>query len=118
MMIIDGGITMYKITLKARGQQFEYECGSNVTPLRAARDRFIPIPTGCQVGGCGMCKVKVLDGKYAQELIRSHDALSDEDLENGYALACCMTAKTDLEIITVEDYDKMQNEAAKLTEAK
>ena len=33
-----------------------------------------------------MCKVKVLDGEYEQEVIRSHDALSDEDLENGYAL--------------------------------
>ena len=90
---------------------------NNVTPLRAARNQFIPIPTGCQVGGCGMCKVKVLDGEYDQEVIRSHDALSDEDLENGYALACCMTAKSDLEIITVEDYEKLQSEA-KVAEAK
>ena len=52
---------MYKVTLKARGQQFEYSCPPNVTPLRAARDQFIPIPTGCQQGGCGMCKVKVLE---------------------------------------------------------
>ena len=27
---------MYKVTLKARGQQFEYSCASNATPLRAA----------------------------------------------------------------------------------
>ena len=39
---------MYKVTLKARNQQFEYDCAPNVTPLRAARDQFIPIPTGCQ----------------------------------------------------------------------
>ena len=39
---------MYKVTLKARKQQFEYYCAPNVTPLRAARDLFIPIPTGCQ----------------------------------------------------------------------
>jgi ferredoxin len=111
---------MYKVTLKARGQQFEYSCASNATPLRAARDQFIPIPTGCQQGGCGMCKVKVLDGQYAQELVRSHEALSDEELENGYALACCMTPKSDLDIITVEDYEKRQNEynAANLAETK
>ena len=24
---------MYKVTLKARGQQFEYACAQNVTPL-------------------------------------------------------------------------------------
>ena len=111
---------MYKITLKARGQQFEYSCASNVTPLRAARDQFIPIPTGCQQGGCGMCKVKVLDGQYAQELVRSHDALSNEELDNEYALACCMTPKSNLEIITIKDYEKQQNEsdAAKLAGTK
>ena len=97
---------MYNITLKARGQQFEYACAPNVTPLRAARDQFIPIPTGCIRGGCGMCKVKVLNGEYDQELIRSHDALSDAELANGYALACCMTPNSNLELITVEDYEK------------
>ncbi|MCQ6275475.1 2Fe-2S iron-sulfur cluster binding domain-containing protein [Bacillus sp. V3B] len=111
---------MYKVTLKARGQQFGYSCPPNVTPLRAARDQFIPIPTGCQQGGCGMCKVKVLDGQYAQELVRSHEVLSNEELKNGYALACCMTPKGDLDIITVEDYEKRQNEsnAVKLAETK
>ena len=79
--------------------------------FRAARDQFIPIPTGCIRGGCGMCKVKVLNGDYDQELVRSQDALSDEELANGYALACCMTAKSDLEIITVEDEKKQQNES-------
>src|SRR4051812_21939380 len=102
---------MYKVTLEARNQNFEYFCAPNVTPLRAARDLFIPIPTGCQRGGCGMCKVKVLDGEYDQELVRSHDALSDEELESGYALACYMTPKSDLEMITIEDYEKLQNES-------
>jgi ferredoxin len=111
---------MYKVTLKARGQQFEFNCGSTGTPLRAARDQFIPIPTGCQQGGCGMCKVKVLEGEYEQKLIRSHDALSDEELENRYALACCMSPKGDIEIIAVEDYEKLLNKSneEKLTETK
>ena len=99
---------MYKITLKARGQQFDYTCPANVTPLKAARDLFIPIPTGCTRGGCGICKVKVLNGEYDQELIRSHDALSDAELAKGYALACCMTPNSNLELITVEDYEKHQ----------
>ncbi|WP_338473012.1 2Fe-2S iron-sulfur cluster binding domain-containing protein [Niallia sp. XMNu-256] len=94
--------------MTARGQQFQYACGPNVTPLRAARDQFIPIPTGCQQGGCGVCKVKVLDGEYNQEIIRSHEALSDNDLQDGYALTCCMTPKSDLEIITIEDYEKQE----------
>lgn len=105
---------MNKVTLKARGQQFEYQCASNVTPLRAARDQFIPIPTGCIRGGCGMCKVKVVSGEYDQELVRSHDALSDEELANSFALACCMTAKSDIEIITIEDYEKLEENESSL----
>lgn len=99
---------MYKVKLKTKGQDTEYTCAPNVTTLRAARDQFIPIPTGCQRGGCGMCKVKVLDGEYHQAEVRSHSALSDEDLQNGYALACCMTPKSDLEMVTVEEYKKQQ----------
>ena len=53
---------MNKVTLKARGQQFEYSCASDITPLRAARDQFIPSQPGASRGGCGMCKVKVLQG--------------------------------------------------------
>ena len=105
---------MNRVTLKARGQQFEYQCAPNVTSLRAARDQFIPIPTGCIRGGCGMCKVKVVSGEYDQEIVRSHDALSDEELANGFALACCMTAKSDIEIITVEDYEKLQKNESSL----
>ena len=33
---------MYKVSLKARNQQFEYQCAPNVTPLRAARDHLFP----------------------------------------------------------------------------
>ena len=58
-----------------------------------------------------MCKVKVISGEYDQELVRSQDALSDEELENGFALGCCMTANSDLELITVEDYEKQLKEA-------
>ena len=49
-----------------------------------------------------------------KKLVRSHEALSDEELENGFALACCMTAKSDLEIITVEDYEKLQKNESSL----
>ena len=38
--------------------------------------------------------------------------LSDEELENGFALACCMTPKSDLELITIEDYEKQLKKAS------
>jgi len=103
---------MYKVTLKARGQQFEYNTSLDQSPLQAARNEFIPFPSGCRRGGCGMCKVKVLSGEYEQELVRSHEALPDEDLENAFALACCMTLKSDVDLITIEDYKKSMHPAA------
>ncbi|MBT2653741.1 2Fe-2S iron-sulfur cluster binding domain-containing protein [Bacillus sp. ISL-18] len=103
---------MYKVTLNARGQQFEYNTLPDQSPLQAARNEFIPFPTGCRRGGCGLCKVKVLSGEYKQELIRSHEALPDEDLENAFALACCMTLKSDVELVTMEDYQKSMQPAA------
>ena len=33
---------MNKVILKARGQQFEYSCASDITPLRAARGSVYP----------------------------------------------------------------------------
>lgn len=108
---------MVKVTLHARGQKFEYDCPPNLSPLQAARNQFIPFPTGCKRGGCGMCKVKVVSGEYEQDAIRNHDYLSDEEMNNGYALACLMTAKSDVEIYTEEDFGKRINNA-KMEEAK
>lgn len=101
---------MFKVTLKARGKQFEYNSAPDQTPLQAARNEFIPFPVGCRRGGCGMCKVKVLNGEYEQELVRSKEALSDEELENGFALGCCMTLKSDLDLISIEDYENYEPE--------
>lgn len=108
---------MNKVILHARGQKFEYNCPSNLSPVQAARNQFIPIPSGCIRGGCGMCKVKVTKGDYEQNPIRNHDYLSDEEMNNGYALACLMTAKSDLEMYTAEDYEALVNNE-KLEEAK
>jgi ferredoxin len=57
-----------------------------------------------------MCKVKVLDGEYEHEVVRSHEYLPDEELNNRFALACCMTPKSNLEIITIEEYEKQKKE--------
>ncbi|WP_071394150.1 2Fe-2S iron-sulfur cluster-binding protein [Bacillus tuaregi] len=99
---------MFNVKLYARGQEFNYACSTAVTPLQAARDQFIPIPTGCRRGGCGLCKVKVMEGKFNQEMVRSHEALSDAELANGYALACCMVPESDLNMIMAEEYVKQE----------
>ena len=55
------------------------------------------IPTGCRGGGCGVCKVKVLQGDYhTRPMSACH--VSKEDLAQGIVLACRIYPKSDLDI--------------------
>ncbi len=58
------------------------------------------IPVGCRGGGCGVCKVQVLEGGYRAEKM-SRDCVSREEEAQGYALACRIRAESDLKIRVV-----------------
>lgn len=45
------------------------------------------IPSGCHGGGCGVCKVKVIEGR-VQAQHMSRDKVSVEEERQGYVLAC------------------------------
>jgi 3-phenylpropionate/trans-cinnamate dioxygenase ferredoxin reductase subunit len=57
------------------------------TLLQAALRAGIDFPNSCRVGGCATCKCKLVDGK-VKELTETSYILSDEDLDQGYILAC------------------------------
>ncbi len=45
------------------------------------------IPVGCCGGGCGICKVKVIEGEYnCKKMSRAH--ITETEQEEGYVLAC------------------------------
>lgn len=52
------------------------------------------IPVGCVNGGCGVCKVHILDGqiKALGPISRAHVTIEEERL--GYTLACRVAPKT------------------------
>lgn len=55
------------------------------------------IPVGCRGGGCGVCRVQVVDGDYeTKRMSRRH--VSEEDEAEGYALACRLVAHGDLTV--------------------
>ncbi len=61
-------------------------CAQTDTVLAVARANGLNIPSGCTFGLCGTCKVK----KTAGEVHMVHNGgISDEDIEDGYILACC-----------------------------
>ena len=58
------------------------------------------IPVGCRGGGCGVCKVQVLAGRYRTAKM-SRDCVSQDEEADGYALACRVYAEADLSIRVV-----------------
>lgn len=61
--------------------------------LEQAEQAGIAIPYSCRGGKCGQCKVKLLEG----EVIRlSTEALTDEEREQGYVLACSCIPVSDI----------------------
>ena len=58
------------------------------------------VRVGCRRGGCGVCKVRVLDGSYrTTPMSRAH--VSEEDQADGLVLACCVYPETDLTVSSV-----------------
>lgn len=67
------------------------------TLLQAALREGIAFPHSCRVGGCATCKCRLVSGK-VRELTQSGYILSDEELDQGYILACQAVPQTDVRI--------------------
>jgi ferredoxin len=89
----------YQITLK--DTDITYDCSDKQTVLHGMEKLGIKgIPVGCRGGGCGVCKVYILDGTYtAKKMSRAH--ISEEEQTNGYVLACRCNPDSNLTIKVV-----------------
>jgi 3-phenylpropionate/trans-cinnamate dioxygenase ferredoxin reductase subunit len=67
------------------------------TVLQAALRQHIDFPHSCRVGGCATCKCRLLDGR-VKELTSTGYVLSDQELGQGYILACQSVPQTDISI--------------------
>ena len=72
-------------------------CTTESTLVQAVRQQMVKIPYACVGGGCGYCKVKVIDGQYVMDKY-AKSALSDEEVENGYVLLCKTHPLSDLQL--------------------
>ncbi|MBV2143589.1 hybrid-cluster NAD(P)-dependent oxidoreductase [Falsochrobactrum sp. TDYN1] len=61
-------------------------CAETDTILAAARAAGLMIPSGCTMGICGTCKIHKTEG---QVHMVHNGGITDEDIEDGYILACC-----------------------------
>jgi len=79
-----------------------FDCPKGQTVLIAMnRNGGTCLPVGCCSGGCGICKVIVLEGKY-QTKVMSRAKVSLEDEKKGVALACRILPESDLTLCRTE----------------
>ena len=64
----------------------EVQCSPTDTVLLAARNGGLKIPSACEFGVCGTCKVKCLSGETS---MNHNGGIRDDEIEEGYILACC-----------------------------
>ncbi|WP_353190759.1 2Fe-2S iron-sulfur cluster-binding protein [Pandoraea pnomenusa] len=86
----------YRITWIEAERSFD--ATPDETVLDAARRAGVVLPSECEFGGCGTCRVKLAQGQVSYEDLP--DALSPAEAEAGYALLCQARACSDLAIST------------------
>jgi len=74
--------------------RFIEACGHE-TVADAAYRQGINIPLDCRDGACGTCKCKAESGRYDLGDNFIEDALSDDEIAEGYVLTCQMRAESD-----------------------
>ncbi len=87
---------MASFQIKLKDTDLSYDCSTEHSLLMGMEKLGIKgIPVGCRGGGCGVCKVRILDGAYtAKKMSRAH--ISADEQARGYVLACRCLPGSDL----------------------
>jgi len=80
----------------AGGESFEVNKDDLL--LKAAIEQGIEYPHNCRVGVCGACKTRLVRGKVSPMVDLALSPLSNQQLKDGYFLACQAKVRTDIEI--------------------
>ncbi|MGB1428644.1 MAG: 2Fe-2S iron-sulfur cluster-binding protein [Cycloclasticus sp.] len=88
---------MTSFNVKISDQEFEFECEEGDTILRAALRAGLGMPYECNSGGCGACKVEVLEGN-VDNIWEDAPGLSPRDIKKGRKLSCQCIPTEDCEI--------------------
>ena len=87
----------YTITVKDTDISF---CCSKDQDLFTAiiRNRKGPLFCGCYGGGCGICKMKILRGRWKAYKPMSAAHVTKADIKKGIVLTCCIQPRSNLTI--------------------
>ncbi|HTV34071.1 MAG TPA: PDR/VanB family oxidoreductase [Methylocella sp.] len=84
---------VFDVKIASTGAVFKIPGDKTVTAF--LEEKGVKIPTSCEQGMCGTCKIKVLEG----EADHRDKRLKEEEKKEGYFLACVSRAKGDLLVL-------------------
>lgn len=88
------------VTIRLYGTESTFTVEPDETILTAAQRANLDPPFACQIGACCTCRAKLLSGKVVMD---EREALSDEEIDEGYILTCQSHPVTD---DVLADYDQ------------
>ncbi|GGN97435.1 2Fe-2S iron-sulfur cluster-binding protein [Nocardia rhizosphaerihabitans] len=84
-------------TIRLDGTTRTVRIAADDTVLEAARRAGLNPPFACEAGNCGTCMARLVDGRVD---MRVNDALTDDDVAQGYVLTCQSEPRS--ETLTIE----------------
>ncbi len=92
--------TFVTVTLAETGKTFRARTSDSL--LESMRRLGVAgVPVGCRGGGCGVCRIEVVSGRWQAFRPMGSDHVSVEDRAEGRVLACCIRPSEDLTIRAV-----------------
>ncbi|CAI5970781.1 unnamed protein product [Closterium sp. NIES-64] len=89
----------HKVEVEHQGKTHILEIPEDETILSAAIDAGLDLPHDCKLGVCMTCPAKLISG----EVDQSEGMLSDDVMEQGYALMCASYPKSDCKIRVIPE---------------
>lgn len=80
------------LRVKLKGQIYEFDIHRRDTLLAAMIKEGLPVPHACKMGECASCMCRLDSGEID---LLSNSVLDDEDVEDGWLVACRSHAKSD-----------------------
>lgn len=103
----------FTVTLEETGESYRCADFRSVLEGMEALGRK-GIPVGCRNGGCGVCKVRVIEGEYTRKVMSREHVSVDEEAA-GCALSCRIRPTSDLRIAVLGKMKKNVCRSAGLT---
>lgn len=95
-LLVADAVNKYRISVINRND--DYLCREDKTLLVGMEQcNGHLIDVGCRGGGCGLCKIRILEGEFeSKRMSRAH--ISEQEEAEGYALACRIFPRSDMVI--------------------